>query len=81
MEDSSSDYYLNHAVNKAFKDNVADNYFASYFINITIDPQLMDDINIHPTKTEIKFEDEKAIYARSTRSSSKKISRPIQYCT
>jgi len=61
------DYYLNHAVNKAFKDIIADNYFASYFINITIDPQLID-INIHPTKTEVKFEDEKAIYAimRST---------------
>ena len=61
------DYYLNHAVNKAFKDIIPDNYFASYFINIIIDPQLID-INIHPTKTEIKFEDEKAIYAimRST---------------
>ena len=38
------------------------NYFPSYFINLDIDTKLID-INIHPTKTEIKFEDEQAIYA------------------
>jgi DNA mismatch repair protein MutL len=36
--------------------------FPSYFLNLTIDPTKID-INIHPTKTEIKFEDERAIYA------------------
>ncbi len=56
------DYYLNHAINKAFEDLIPDNYFPSYFINIKIDPKLID-VNIHPTKTEVKFEDEKAIYA------------------
>ncbi|MAW21569.1 MAG: DNA mismatch repair protein MutL [Flavobacteriales bacterium] len=55
-------HYLHHAVNKAFEELIPNNYFPSYFINLVIDPQLID-INIHPTKTEIKFEDEKAIYA------------------
>tara|TARA_X000000368_G_C23058096_1_gene725106 strand:- start:5851 stop:7596 length:1746 start_codon:yes stop_codon:yes gene_type:complete len=55
-------YQLHHAVNKAFEEVIPDNYFPSYFINLKIDPKLID-VNIHPTKTEIKFEDEKAIYA------------------
>ena len=60
-------HYLNHAVSKAFEDLISSNYFPSYFINLQIEATLID-INIHPTKTEIKFEDEKAIYAiiRST---------------
>ena len=59
--------YLNHAVKKAFSELIPENYFPSYFINLKIDPKLID-INIHPTKTEIKFQDEKAIYSiiRST---------------
>ena len=55
-------HYLHHAVSKAFEDLIPNNYFPSYFINIQIDPKLID-INIHPTKTEIKFEDEQTIYA------------------
>ena len=54
--------YLHHAVSKAFEEVIPYNYFPSYFINLNIDPKLID-INIHPTKTEIKFEDENAIYA------------------
>ena len=54
--------YLHHAVSKAFEEVIAYNYFPSYFINFNINPKLID-INIHPTKTEIKFEDENAIYA------------------
>ena len=54
--------YLHHAVSKAFEEVIPYNYFPSYFINLSIDPKLID-INIHPTKTEIKFEDENAIYA------------------
>jgi len=55
-------HYLHHAVSKAFEDLIPSNYFPSFFINLKIDPKLID-INIHPTKTEIKFEDEQAIYA------------------
>jgi DNA mismatch repair protein MutL len=55
-------HYLHHAVSKAFEELIPHNYFPSFFINLQIDPKLID-INIHPTKTEIKFEDERAIYA------------------
>ena len=55
-------HYLNHAVNKAFSDLISEKNHPSYFLNISIDPKKID-INIHPTKTEIKFEDEKSIYA------------------
>ena len=60
-------HYLQHAVIKAFEEVIPQNYFPSYFIKLEINPELID-INIHPTKTEIKFEDEQAIYAiiRST---------------
>ena len=54
--------YLHHAVKKAYDGLIPDNYFPSYFLYLDIDPKLID-INIHPTKTEIKFEDERSIYA------------------
>ena len=54
--------YLNHAIQKGYSDLIGDKYFASYFINLKIKSDLID-INIHPTKTEIKFENEKEIYA------------------
>ena len=54
--------YLNHAVTDAFEDLLPNNSFPSYFLLIEIDPAKID-INIHPTKTEIKFEDEKSVYA------------------
>lgn len=54
--------YLNHAVQNAFDQLLNKEQFPSYFINLSIDPAKID-INIHPTKTEIKFEDERAIYA------------------
>jgi DNA mismatch repair protein MutL len=54
--------YLNHAVSDAFEDLLPAGSFPSYFIMIEIDPAKID-INIHPTKTEIKFDDEKSVYA------------------
>jgi DNA mismatch repair protein MutL len=36
--------------------------YPSYFLNLSVDPKSID-INIHPTKTEIKFDDEPTIYA------------------
>ena len=54
--------YLNHAVNNAFDQLLSKDQHPSYFLKLTIDPAKID-INIHPTKTEIKFEDERAIYA------------------
>jgi DNA mismatch repair protein MutL len=54
--------YLHHAISNAFQDLIPDKHHPSYFLFFDIDPQFID-INIHPTKTEIKFEDEKSIYA------------------
>ncbi len=54
--------YLHHAVDNAFQELLPEKSFPSYFINFDIDPKEID-INIHPTKTEIKFQDEKTIYA------------------
>ncbi|MEO6902975.1 MAG: DNA mismatch repair endonuclease MutL [Bacteroidia bacterium] len=54
--------YLHHSVQSAFDQLIASDSFASYFLLLDVDPKTID-INIHPTKTEVKFEDEKAIYA------------------
>lgn len=54
--------YLNHAVNAAFDGLLKDGYHPSYFLNLQVNPESID-INIHPTKTEIKFEDEHTLYA------------------
>ncbi len=59
--------YLNHAVDNAFDQLLPEKAYPAYFIFIDIRPDEID-INIHPTKTEIKFQDEKTMYAllRST---------------
>lgn len=54
--------YLNHAVSGAFQDLLPQGSFPLYLLYLDIDPEQID-INIHPTKTEIKFQDERAIYA------------------
>lgn len=54
--------YLNHAVMNAFNEMIAKDSFPMYALFIDIDPSNVD-INVHPTKQEIKFEDEKIIYA------------------
>ncbi|MDO6760428.1 DNA mismatch repair endonuclease MutL [Tamlana sp. 2_MG-2023] len=54
--------YLNHAIASAFDGLLKNGMHASYFLNLTVDPQTID-INIHPTKTEIKFDDEHTLYA------------------
>jgi DNA mismatch repair protein MutL len=56
------DAYLNHAVLTAFEELLPDDTFPLYVLFIDIDPSKID-INVHPTKTEIKYQDEKAIYA------------------
>lgn len=54
--------YLNHAVMNAFSEMIPKDSFPMYTLFIDIDPSRLD-INVHPTKQEIKFEDEKIIYA------------------
>lgn len=56
------DNYLNHAVMLAFQEVLPDDSFPLYVLFIDIDPSKID-INVHPTKTEIKYQDEKSIYA------------------
>jgi len=54
--------YINHAVMSAFEGLLPENSFPFYALFISIDPKHID-INVHPTKTEIKFDDERAVYA------------------
>lgn len=54
--------YLHHAVMSAFENLLPENSFPFYVIFIDIDPRHID-VNVHPTKTEIKFDDERAVYA------------------
>jgi len=54
--------YLNHAINSAFEGLIKDGSHPSYFLNLTVDPKTID-VNIHPTKTEIKFDYEHTLYA------------------
>ena len=53
--------YLNHAVLRAYEGLLRDDYFPFYVLFITIDPVHVD-INVHPTKTEVKFDDERMLY-------------------
>ncbi len=59
--------YLNHAILNAYDGLLAPKYYPSYFIFLEV-PTNSIDINIHPTKTEVKFENESTIYSfiRST---------------
>lgn len=53
--------YLNHAVTSAFENLLPSDSYPLYVIFIDIDPARID-INVHPTKQEIKFEDERLVY-------------------
>jgi DNA mismatch repair protein MutL len=53
--------YLNHSILSAYDNLLPKDYFPFYCIFIDIDPQHID-VNVHPTKQEIKFEDEKLVY-------------------
>lgn len=54
--------YLNHAVNAAFEGMIKPGLHPGYVLFLRVDPAAID-INIHPTKTEVKFEEEQSIYA------------------
>ena len=53
--------YFNKAVLKAYEQILAPETMPSYFLYLNADPSTID-VNIHPTKTEIKFEDQQAIW-------------------
>ncbi|MFM1888372.1 MAG: hypothetical protein RL501_659 [Bacteroidota bacterium] len=54
--------FLHHAVLQAFEGLVNPGVHPGYFIYLQVDPARLD-VNIHPTKTEVKFDDEQGIYA------------------
>jgi DNA mismatch repair protein MutL len=54
--------YLHHAVKLGYNNLIPDDHFPFYTLFLEIDP-IHIDINVHPTKTEIKFDDERTIYA------------------
>jgi DNA mismatch repair protein MutL len=54
--------YLNHSVMNAYQEMITKDSFPMYVLFIDLDPTQVD-VNVHPTKQEIKFEDEKIIYA------------------
>ena len=54
--------YLNHAIMQAYEGLLQPNTFPFYVLFIEIDPKHID-VNVHPTKTEIKFDDEKTVYS------------------
>ncbi|MCK9204645.1 MAG: DNA mismatch repair endonuclease MutL [Bacteroidales bacterium] len=53
--------YLHHAIENAFQELITKDSFPSYFIFLEVDPKTID-VNIHPSKTEINFQDIRSIY-------------------
>jgi DNA mismatch repair protein MutL len=56
------DNYLHHAISAAFDSLITKDAYPSYWLKLKVDPACID-VNIHPTKTEIKFQHDKDIYA------------------
>ena len=54
-------FYLNHAVSKAYEGLLREDYFPFYVLNIVMNPMQVD-VNVHPTKTEVKFADDRILY-------------------
>jgi DNA mismatch repair protein MutL len=54
--------YLNHCIYEAYRELMSSDSHPAYYIFLELDPKTID-INIHPTKTEIKFTDDRTIYA------------------
>jgi DNA mismatch repair protein MutL len=53
--------YLNHAVIMAYEFLIDKNHYPFYLLNIKVDPKFID-VNVHPQKHEVKFEDERFVY-------------------
>ncbi|MDD2346221.1 MAG: DNA mismatch repair endonuclease MutL, partial [Bacteroidales bacterium] len=54
--------YIHNAITRAYQELIPDGHYPSYFILLEVEPKTID-VNVHPTKTEIKFQDEKLLYA------------------
>jgi DNA mismatch repair protein MutL len=53
--------YLHKAIMKAYEEMIPEGYTPSYFVYLNVDPHTMD-VNISPTKTEVKFQDDSVIF-------------------
>ncbi len=53
--------YFNHAIVSAYSNLIQDGKYPSYVMHLKVDPAHID-VNVHPTKQEVKFEDDRAIY-------------------
>ncbi len=53
--------YFNHAISNVYEGLIQKENFPTFVIYMNVDPSKVD-VNVHPTKTEVKFEDEKYIY-------------------
>lgn len=56
------DRYFSHAIQAAFEGMIPSNKYPAYYLYFTVPTESID-VNVHPTKTEIKFENNKEIYA------------------
>lgn len=56
------DHYLNHAIKAAYQQLIPNDMHPLYCLFLKVSPERLD-VNVHPSKTEVKFEDEKALYA------------------
>jgi DNA mismatch repair protein MutL len=56
-----SHFYIRHAIESAYKEIIPEGYKPAFFIQLELDPATID-VNISPTKVDIKFQDEKLIY-------------------
>jgi len=56
-----SHFYLKHAIESSYKEIIPEGYKPAFFIKLDLDPSTID-VNISPTKVDIKFQDEKLIY-------------------
>ena len=54
--------FINHSIYSSFDGLLRDGYYPGYFLFIEIDPTKID-VNVHPNKTEIKFEDDQNLYS------------------
>ncbi len=54
--------YFHHAIESAYRELIPENFYPGYFIYLEVDPATLD-VNIHPTKTEVKFLNDKLIYS------------------
>ena len=56
------DAYMHHAIMSAYEGMLPEKHFPSYFLNFQLDPKTID-VNVHPSKTEINFENGQFIYS------------------